>query len=109
MLVSGARNSGYLFPGAPGQPMPPPWLTRRLKRLMRAAGIEDARAPCHTWRHTSGTLTFDDSKNIKLVQTRLGHANIATTMQLYVHALDAREREAASHFERLLAANKTRT
>jgi integrase len=107
MLGSGSRAGGFLFPGPGGQPMPPPWLTRRLKRLMRAAGISDPRAPCHAWRHTSGTLTFDATTNIKLVQARLGHANIATTMQLYVHPLAEREREAAAHFERLLGANKT--
>jgi integrase len=104
MLSSGVRSPVYLFPGPLGHPMPPPWLT---KRLMRAAGISDPRAPCHAWRHTCGSLTFDSTHNAKLVQTRLGHANVATTMQLYVHPLAAREREAAAHFERLLVANKS--
>ena len=107
MLAAGHRSPGYLFPGPSGQPMPPPWLTRRLKRLMRAAGISGSRAPCHAWRHTCGTLTFDASTNIKLVQARLGHSRVATTMQLYVHPLEEREREAAVHFERLLTANKS--
>jgi integrase len=89
--------------------MPPPWLTRRLKRLMLAAGIRDARAPTHCWRHTCGSITFDATTNVKLVQARLGHANVTTTMQLYVHPLAAREREAADHFERLLTRNKTKT
>jgi integrase len=106
MLGAGQRSPGYLFPGPAGQPMPPPWLTRRLKRLMHAAGIS-GRAPCHAWRHTSGTLTFDAFRNSKLVQARLGHSRIATTMQIYVHSLEEREREAAAHFERLLTKNKS--
>jgi integrase len=76
---------------------------------MRTAGITDPRAPCHAWRHTSGSLTFDATANVKLVQSRLGHANASTTMQLYVHSMAEREREAAAHFERLLGANKSRT
>ena len=107
MLSAGVRAPGYLFPAPMGAPMPPPWLTRRLKRLMHAAGITDPRAPCHTWRHTCATLSFDATTNVKLVQTRLGHANVSTTMQLYVHAVADREREAADHFERLLTTNKT--
>ena len=107
MLRSGARFPVYLFPGPLGQPMRPTRLTDRLKRLQRAAGISSPRAPCHTWRHTCGTLTFDATANVKLVQARLGHASATTTLGLYVHPLAEREREAAAHFERLLGANKT--
>jgi integrase len=106
MLRAGIRSPAYLFPDVPGQPMPPPRLTARLKRLMRAAGISD-RAPCHTWRHTSGSLIFDDTGNAKLVQTRLGHADVRTTMGIYVHSLASREREVAAFFERMLTQNKT--
>jgi integrase len=75
--------------------------------LESAAGITDPRAPCHAWRHTSGTLTFDATTNIKLVQARLGHSNVTTTLNFYMHPVAGREREAADHFERLLTANKT--
>jgi integrase len=106
MAGSGVHGLGFLFPGPLGRPMRPKLMTDRLKRLMRGAGITEPRAPCHAWRHTSGTLTFDATTNIKLVQARLGHANVSTTMGLYVHSLEEREREAADHFERLLTANK---
>jgi integrase len=106
MLGVGVRAPAYLFPGTPGQPMSPRRLTARLKRLMHAAG-PSGRAPCHAWRHTSGSLIFDATGNTKLVQTRLGHAHVATTMQLYVHSLASREREAADYFERLLSKNKS--
>jgi integrase len=105
-MMADSGGPGLVFPGPLGAPMRPELMTDRLKRLMRAAGIADQRATCHAWRHTSGTLTFDATTNIKLVQARLGHANVSTTMGLYVHSLEEREREAAEHFERLLSASK---
>ena len=39
----------------------------------------------HLFRHTHATIYYDQTKDIKEVQERLGHANIQTTMNLYVH------------------------
>ncbi|CAI8714524.1 MULTISPECIES: tyrosine-type recombinase/integrase [Bacillus] len=39
----------------------------------------------HMFRHTHGTIYYLQTKNIKMVQERLGHAQIQTTMNLYVH------------------------
>ena len=107
MLAAGVRAPGYLFSGPFGHPMPPWRLSLRLKQLRRDAGIVEPRAHSHAWRHTWGSIAFDASSNIKLVQARLGHASASTTMQLYVHSPAEREREAAAHFERLLSANKS--
>ena len=69
---------------------------------MRAAGIS-GRAPVHRWRHTSGSVLYDLTGNLKVVQRRLGHASHNTTMALYVHPAAERDREASEHFERILA------
>ena len=37
------------------------------------------------FRHTHATIYYLQTKNIKLVQERLGHAQIQTTMNLYIH------------------------
>lgn len=39
----------------------------------------------HMFRHTHGTIYYLQTKNIKMVQERLGHAQIQTTMNLYIH------------------------
>jgi integrase len=39
----------------------------------------------HTLRHTHATLLIESGANVKNVQKRLGHANIQTTLQTYVH------------------------
>ena len=73
----------------------------RLRRIMRRAGIT-GRPPAHGWRHTSATLLIDGGANVKTVQTELGHASAAFTMQTYVHAVDERNSAAGEHLATLL-------
>lgn len=39
----------------------------------------------HSLRHTHATILIESGANVKDVQTRLGHSNIQTTLQTYVH------------------------
>jgi len=102
------RDPLYVFPGPGGKALPPKFLTQRMRELMQAAGISGG-APVHRWRHTSGSVLYDLTGNIKVVQRRLGHASHHTTMGLYVHPAEERDREASDHFERILTETKTRT
>ncbi|QSF41960.1 tyrosine-type recombinase/integrase [Priestia megaterium] len=52
------------------------------KELERKTGIH---ITPHMFRHTHATIYYLQTKNIKLVQERLGHAQIQTTMNLYIH------------------------
>lgn len=47
----------------------------------------------HLLRHTHATLYYRQTKDIKQVQERLGHANIQTTMDMYVYPSDEDIRE----------------
>ncbi len=59
------------------------WDVRALfKRLREKTGIK---VHPHLLRHTHATLFYRETKDIKQVQERLGHANIQTTMNMYVH------------------------
>lgn len=53
----------------------------------------------HSLRHTHATLLIENGVSPKLVQTRLGHKNIETTLQTYVHKTAAMEDNAMSVFE----------
>lgn len=53
-----------------------------MKRLRKKTGLK---AKAHLIRHTHGTMYYRLTKNIKLVQDRLGHAQIQTTMNIYLH------------------------
>jgi integrase len=43
----------------------------------------------HIFRHSAGTLLYAKSRDLKLVQGTLRHADISTTSDIYVHLDDA--------------------
>ena len=49
----------------------------------------------HDLKHTAGTALLDEGVNIKTAQTRLGHANPRTTLEIYAQATAEADREAA--------------
>lgn len=54
----------------------------------------------HSLRHTHATILIESGANIKDVQVRLGHTNIATTLQTYVHDTEKMQSEAVEIFEK---------
>lgn len=54
----------------------------------------------HTLRHTHATKLIEGGANIKAVQTRLGHKDISTTLQIYSHTTKGMEDEAVDIFEK---------
>lgn len=71
-LSGGAINSRYL--------------RALVERLGKKAGIEKHVHP-HTLRHTFATDLYKSTKDLRLVQKALGHANIQTTT-IYTHIID---------------------
>jgi integrase len=50
----------------------------------------------HDLRHTSATLLINQGVHAKLISERLGHGNITTTMNIYGHALQTADKDAAN-------------
>jgi integrase len=60
--------------------------TRVLRPVVQALGLEWV--GFHTFRHTCASLLFEGGKDVKQVQTWLGHADPAFTLRTYVHLMD---------------------
>ena len=61
-------------------------LKESLSKIYRKAGIEGA--TMHTLRHTYATRCFEAGVDIKAISEQLGHANVKTTYNIYVHLLE---------------------
>lgn len=61
-------------------------LKESLNKIYRKAGIEGA--TMHTLRHTYATRCFEAGVNIKAISGQLGHANVKTTYNIYVHLFE---------------------
>lgn len=55
------------------------------KRIKQKTGID---VHAHLLRHTHATIYYRQTKDIKQVQERLGHSQIQTTMNMYLHPSD---------------------
>lgn len=53
----------------------------------------------HSLRHTHATMLIESGADVKDVQTRLGHSNIQTTLQTYVHDTEAMATRSVELFE----------
>lgn len=56
----------------------------------------------HDLRHTHATLLLKAGVHVKVVSERLGHANVAFTMNVYQHVLPGMQAEAADTFSKLV-------
>lgn len=61
----------------------------------------------HSLRHTHATTLIEGGVSPKAVQARLGHENIETTLQTYVHNTEAMEQTAIDVFEKTLSTKCT--
>jgi integrase len=95
------------------QPNYQPWAPRNLSsafiKFIKASGLRRVRL--HDLRHSHATHLLMANVHPKIVQERLGHANIATTMDLYTHVMPGMQYEAASRVDAALRAaiNKRRS
>lgn len=79
-----------------------PTMTNKwLKRVLTKYGLPSLTT--HGLRHTHCSLLFESGAKMKVVQNRLGHKDIKTTMNIYAHVTKNAEDEAVHDFEMFMA------
>ena len=84
-LPKGVKESPWLFPsrGKAGR-LTPRRFSQLLEEAALVAGIDPARVSPHVLRHACATHLLEGGADLRVVQTLLGHSDIATT-QIYTH------------------------
>jgi integrase len=93
-------DDDLVFTRLTGEPFHPQALADQFRRHVRAAGLP--MISLHGLRHTWATLALRANIHPKTVSERLGHSNIAITLNTYSHAIPALQAEAAEKVANLI-------
>lgn len=97
--IDNSLNNRFLFSHPDGKPFR---VDSYLQRWIRFVNRHDLRyIRFHDLRHTSATWLLSQGIDMKVIQERLGHKDIKTTMNIYTHVLKEVDKKAAETFEKL--------
>ena len=82
------NDNFYIFGGI--KPLATTTIDRYKTKYELLSGVKHIRI--HDLRHSHATLLYNHNIDIKLIQERLGHADISTTLNIYVHTDYKKER-----------------
>lgn len=73
------------------------FLHRVYEPIRTKAGLPDVHF--HDWRHFHASRLIELGASPKVVQERIGHADVSTTLRFYVHTREQSHRAAADQFD----------
>lgn len=75
------NDNFYIFGGI--KPLAPTTILRKKNIYCKLAGVKQIRI--HDFRHSHASLLYKNNVSVKFIQERLGHSDISTTLNTYVH------------------------
>lgn len=93
-------NSNRLFVQADGKPMHPSTISKWFVKYVGQIGLPVINF--HGLRHTNATLLIAQNIDVAVVAARLGHAQITTTYNFYVHPIISHNKIAGTALQNLL-------
>jgi len=100
LLGESWHENDLMFPSTTGTPADHRNLYRDFKKILKRAGLPNIRF--HDLRHTAATLMLEQGVHPKVVQERLGHADITMTLNTYSHVMPSMQESAAEKMDALL-------
>ncbi len=94
------HESGLVFTSEIGTPLFARNVTRRLHKLVQAAGLVDIKF--HELRHSTASLLIAAGEQLKVVQEILGHSQISVTADYYSHLAPGLKESAMSRLDALV-------
>jgi len=100
MLGIPLKEDDLVFSDLEGKPLLPDTVSHAWARLVKRTGLKGIRL--HDARHTHASLLLKQGVHPKIVQERLGHATISTTLDLYSHISPGLQEAAAIGFDKMV-------
>ena len=97
------HESNRLFVQDNGNPIHPSTISKWFINFIKKIGLPVI--TFHGLRHTNATLLIAGQVDVATVSARLGHAQITTTYNFYVHPLKSHDKHAGNVLENLLVTN----
>jgi len=94
------KETDLVFCTPEGKPLLPDSISNAWVRIVKRAGLGHFRL--HDARHTHASLLLKQGAHPKVVQERLGHATISTTLALYSHVTPGLQEAATKRFDEVL-------
>ena len=88
------QSNSYVFKWADGKPYDPDYITHSFSKTLKKYGFKHI--AFHGLRHSCGSLLNEQGFTLKDIQEWLGHADIQTTANIYLH-LDTKRKENISN------------
>ncbi len=98
-------DSDRLFVQCDGKPMHPSTISKWFVKFVGQIGLPVINF--HGLRHTNATLLISQNIDVAVVAARLGHAQITTTFNFYVHPIISHNKKAGNVLENLLLSTKS--
>lgn len=98
------NNSNRLFVQDNGKPIHPSTISKWFVNFVQSIGLPVINF--HGLRHTNASLLIGQQVDVATVSARLGHAQITTTYNFYVHPLKSHDKVAGNVLENLLLPSK---
>jgi integrase len=96
------EDNGFVFAGINGRPQSTTHVRNRFNNYLKLSNINKNITP-HSLRHTHTSLLIEAGVGVKEIQTRLGHSDIKTTLDIYAHMTKDLEEKAAQKFDELMS------
>lgn len=93
------QENYYIFGGI--NPLSPTTIERKKNYYCKIAKVKQIRL--HDFRHSHASLLIENNIPISEISNRLGHSNINTTLSVYIHLIDNKEKRVLNAINTLRA------
>ena len=85
------------------KPLSPSTIERYKNKYCKIANVKQIRI--HDFRHSHATLLIYNNVPIQDISKRLGHANVSTTLDVYTHVIEDKEKRVINTLNKIRLSN----